>query len=379
MSFSCFIFAQKSSVCSCNMSEFAEILIDWYEENRRDLPWRDTKDPYRIWISEIILQQTRVAQGYDYYIRFVSRFPDVYSLARADEDEVMKYWQGLGYYSRARNLHAAARSIVLAGEFPDTYEGVLALKGVGEYTAAAICSFAYDMPCAVVDGNVYRVLSRWLGIDTPIGSTVGKKEFFAVAHELMDKARPALYNQAIMDFGALQCTPLSPDCSICPLSGSCAALAQCRVDVLPVKKHKTKVSHRFFNYIYVRTGGFTYIRKRSGNDIWKNLYEPILVETEEELAGCEPELLRRLEQVLGTSADRFLKRADVLLRPCRQNVKHVLSHRVIHANFYELVLPDNFGSIEGYQLVAEEDLHNFAVSNLVYQFFSLILEPNNQN
>ena len=379
MSFSCFIFAQKSSVCSCNMSEFAEILIDWYEENRRELPWRNTKDPYRIWISEIILQQTRVAQGYDYYIRFVNRFPDVHSLAEADEDEVMKYWQGLGYYSRARNLHAAARRIVLAGEFPATYGDVLALKGVGEYTAAAICSFAYGMPCAVVDGNVYRVLSRWLGIGTPIDSTQGKKEFFALAHELMDKTRPAIYNQAIMDFGALQCTPASPDCFACPLSDSCVALAQGRVDSLPVKKHKTKVSDRFFNYIYVRTGELTYIRKRSGNDIWKNLYEPVLVEADEDLSGHETELLRRLEKILGMCADRFSTGADVLLRPCRQNVKHVLSHRVIHANFYELVLPDNFGPIEGYLQVAEEDLHKFAVSNLVYQFFSLILKPNNQN
>ena len=169
------------------MSEFADKLIGWYEENKRDLPWRDTKDPYRIWISEIILQQTRVAQGYDYFVRFMERFPDVFILAEADEDEVMKYWQGLGYYSRARNLHAAARSMASLGGFPATYEGVLALKGVGEYTAAAICSFAYDMPYAVVDGNVYRVLSRWLGIDTPIDSTSGKKEFAQAAQELMDK------------------------------------------------------------------------------------------------------------------------------------------------------------------------------------------------
>ena len=184
------------------MENFSRKLIDWYRENGRDLPWRRTKNPYLIWISEIILQQTRVAQGYDYYQRFVTRFPDVFALAAADEDEVMKYWQGLGYYSRARNLHAAARRMAEAGGFPVTYAGVRALKGVGEYTAAAICSFAYDMPYAVVDGNVYRVLSRWLGIDTPIDSTEGKKLFVRIADELLDCECPGLYNQAIMDFGA---------------------------------------------------------------------------------------------------------------------------------------------------------------------------------
>ena len=355
-----------------DMNEFADKLIDWYAENKRELPWRDTKDPYRIWISEIILQQTRVAQGYDYYIRFVRRFPDVFALADADEDEVMKYWQGLGYYSRARNLHAAARSVKEAGAFPTTYEGVRALKGVGDYTAAAICSFAYDMPCAVVDGNVYRVLSRWMGIDTPIDSTQGKKLFAQLADELMGKHRPALYNQAIMDFGALQCTPASPDCVSCPLADGCAALSQGKVDVLPVKQHKTKVTDRYFNYIYVRTGGHTYIRKRTGNDIWKNLYEPLLIETEEDQTGNDKAILQKLQEVFGN-------REGVFFRPVRQGVRHVLSHRIIHANFYELVLPVESVSIAGYQRVAEEDLYKFAVSNLVYQFFSLILEPNNQN
>jgi A/G-specific adenine glycosylase len=353
------------------MSKFADILIDWYAQNKRDLPWRDTKDPYRIWISEIILQQTRVVQGYDYYIRFMERFPDVITLADADEDEVMKYWQGLGYYSRARNLHTAARSIAGSGGFPTTYEGVLALKGVGEYTAAAICSFAYDMPKAVVDGNVYRVLARWMGIDTPIDSTAGKKLFAQLAQELMDESRPALYNQAIMDFGALQCTPSSPDCLSCPLADSCLALVGGNVETFPVKQHKTKVTHRFFNYIYVRTGGCTFIRKRTGNDIWKNLYEPLLIETNADLSENTSAFEQKLFEVLGETPWHFLK-------PLKFGVKHVLSHRVIHANFYEVVLSDDFGTLEGYQKVREEDLHKFAVSNLVYQFFSLILEPNNQ-
>ena len=373
------------------MSGFADSLIVWYAENGRELPWRDTKDPYRIWISEIILQQTRVAQGYDYYLRFVERFPDVFALAEADEDEVMKYWQGLGYYSRARNLHAAAKSVVEAGAFPKTYKEVLALKGVGEYTAAAICSFAYDMPCAVVDGNVYRVLSRWMGVDTPIDSTPGKKLFAQLADELMDKLRPALYNQAIMDFGALQCTPSSPGCVSCPLADSCMALAQGRVEALPVKQHRTKVTDRFFNYIYVRTySGQTFIRKRTGNDIWKNLYEPVLLETDEDMTGKDDELFRKLRDVFEIRAGEnkiregeinfcegeFEKREGVFFRPIKQGVRHVLSHRVIHANFYELRLPDETISFECYLQVAEEDLHKFAVSNLVYQFFSLILNPN---
>ena len=351
------------------MSGFADSLIKWYAENGRELPWRDTKNPYRIWISEIILQQTRVAQGYDYYLRFVERFPDVFSLAEADEDEVMKYWQGLGYYSRARNLHAAAKSIVEAGAFPTTYKEVLALKGVGEYTAAAICSFAYDMPYAVVDGNVYRVLSRWMGIDTPIDSTEGKKMFFEAAQELLDKSNPALYNQAIMDFGALQCTPSSPDCLSCPLADSCVALQQGKVDMLPVKKNKTKVTDRFFNYIYVRMGDYTFIGKRKGNDIWKNLYELPLIETDKEISEKDEELFEKLEGLFG-------KAEGISVRLVRKGVKHVLSHRIIHANFYEVVLPEEWEGLEGYQKVHVEDLYKFAVPNLVSRFFSLILEPN---
>ena len=354
------------------MSNFADKLIDWYEENKRDLPWRDTKDPYRIWISEIILQQTRVAQGYSYFVRFMERFPDVFTLAEAEEDEVMKYWQGLGYYSRARNLHAAARSIADAGAFPTTYEGVLALKGVGEYTAAAICSFAYDMPKAVVDGNVYRILSRWLGLDIPIDSTLGKKQFAQAAEELLDKSRPALYNQAIMDFGALQCTPASPDCQSCPLADSCVALAQGKVDILPVKQHKTKVSNRFFNYIYVRTGEYTFIRKRTGNDIWKNLYEPVLMET-------EPDLTENAEAFAEKLHDVLKKHADIFLKPVKLGVKHVLSHRVIHANFYEMIVPEDCTLPEGYFKADVKELQKYAVPNLVSQFFSLFLSPDNKN
>ena len=323
------------------MDNFGEILIKWYQDNKRDLPWRRTKNPYLIWISEIILQQTRVAQGYDYYQRFVKRFPDVFSLAAADEDEVMKYWQGLGYYSRARNLHAAARSMAGAGGFPKTYKEVLALKGVGEYTAAAICSFAYGMPYAVVDGNVYRVLSRYFGIDTPVDSTEGKKLFAALADEMMDKSQPAVYNQAIMDFGAIQCTPQSPNCLFCPLVDSCSALKEGTITKLPVKQHKTKTTNRYFNYIYVRVGACTYLHKRTGDDIWKNLFEFPLIETE---APVTEEEFRELPQVRAFFAD-----GEVLgLRLISGNVKHVLSHRVIYTNFYEVVLPENSTSFSAF-------------------------------
>ena len=343
------------------MENFSRKLIDWYRENGRDLPWRRTKNPYLIWISEIILQQTRVVQGYDYYQRFVARFPDVFALAAADEDEVMKYWQGLGYYSRARNLHAAARRMAEAGGFPVTYTGVRALKGVGEYTAAAICSFAYGMPYAVVDGNVYRVLSRWLGIDTPIDSAEGKKLFVRVADELLDRERPGLYNQAIMDFGALQCTPVAPDCLFCPLNDSCVARLKGIAGSLPVKQHKIKVTNRYFNYIYVRMGACTFIHKRTADDIWKILFELPLIEADKALSE---------EEFLSSASFRLLlaegERPEV--RSVLRNVKHVLSHRVIYANFYEVVLPENSRSFSDYQCIRVEDLEQYPVSRLVHAF-----------
>lgn len=337
---------------------FSGTLLDWYAENKRDLPWRNTTDPYLIWISEIILQQTRVAQGYEYFLRFIKRFPDVVSLAAASEDEVMKYWQGLGYYSRARNLHAAAKS--MKGTFPKTYAEVRALKGVGDYTAAAICSFAYDMPYAAVDGNVYRVLSRYFGIDVPIDSTEGKKTFTALAGEVLDKSRPADYNQAIMDFGAVQCTPQSPNCLFCPLSGSCRALSEGKVQQLPVKQHRTKTTNRYFNYIYVRMGAHTLIHKRTEDDIWKISLSCLWLKRKR--------FIRR--GISGMSA--------VSCAVCRgrgadgpytaSGVKHVLSHRVIYTNFYEVTLPDNSSSFSSYQRVAVEDLGRYAVPRLIHAF-----------
>ena len=350
------------------MDNLSALLEDWYRSNARDLPWRETKDPYKIWISEIILQQTRVSQGYAYYCRFIHRFPDVYALAEADEDEVMKYWQGLGYYSRARNLHTAAKSVAAIGHFPTLYKEIRELKGVGDYTAAAIASFAFDLPCAVVDGNVYRVLSRWLGIEEPIDTTTGKKLFAALADEVLDKDHPALFNQAIMDFGALQCTPSSPACNACPLVDSCVAYARGMVDVLPVKQHKTKTRNRYFTYLYIQMGDYTFIRKREDKDIWQNLYEIPLIETdspytEEELLGSE----YFLSLISGHSIER--------IRLSIKKTKHILSHQVIWTDFYEVDLADDTSGIAGYQRVRVDDLHKFPVSRLISRFFSLILKP----
>lgn len=338
---------------------FNSQLINWYNKNKRELPWRETTDPYTIWISEIILQQTRVNQGYNYFLRFIERFPTVKALAEADEDEVMKYWQGLGYYSRARNLHAAAKSI--AREFPRTYEEVFALKGVGEYTAAAICSIAYGLPYPVVDGNVFRVISRYMGIDTPIDTGRGKKEITEWAERLIDKNRPALYNQAIMDFGAMLCTPKSPKCTECPVSDQCVALTQGRVAELPVKQHRTKTTNRYFNYIYVNAGEYTYIHKRTGNDIWKNLFELPLIETPQPVTEEELIALPEFHALIAENESPVLKMS-------LQQVKHVLSHRVIYANFYEVTLPESTRSFSAYNRIRKDELDHYAVSRLVQIF-----------
>lgn len=350
------------------VNQFSGKLLEWYREHHRELPWRNTKDPYRIWISEIILQQTRVVQGYTYYCRFIERFPDVRALAEAHEDEVMKMWQGLGYYSRARNLHEAARALAARGRLPETYEEVRAMKGVGDYTAAAVCAFAYDMPCAVVDGNVYRVISRWMGVDEPIDTAAGKKLFTALAGQLLDRDHPAVYNQAIMDFGALQCVPVSPDCLACPLSDSCVALRDGRVGELPVKVHKVKTSNRYFLYLYVRAGAYTFINKRGPGDIWQNLYEFPLIETQERKDTSELFALPEWNRLMGRQAVKEVRLVE-------SGVRHVLSHRIVYADCYEVVLENEEAFLEGFQRVREDDLHKFPVSRLISHFFSLLLKP----
>ena len=344
--------------------EFARLLIEWYHEHKRDLPWRNTNDPYLIWISEIILQQTRVAQGYAYYQRFIERFPNLESLAAAEENEVLKYWQGLGYYSRARNLHQAAISV--NGVFPVKYEDILKLKGVGTYTAAAICSFAYNQPHAVVDGNVYRVLSRFFGVNEPIDSGKGKKIFASLAHDLLDKVQPALYNQAIMDFGALQCTPLSPDCTVCPFKNRCFAFNHNMVSSLPIKQNKTKTSERFFYYLLIRDNGNIYLNKRTENDIWKNLYELPLIESNTALAVDD--FIRKQE-----FASIFKEDSVVNVRLLNKT-KHVLSHRIIYADFYELEAQDiKMDFLSKYTRLNMADLELYPVSRLMHNFFENFL------
>lgn len=306
------------------MQTVADILIAWYERNGRSLPWRTTRDPYRIWLSEVILQQTRVAQGWDYYLRFTERFPDVVSLAAADEDTVLKLWQGLGYYSRARNLHAAARQVMtdFGGRFPETFEDVRSLRGVGDYTAAAICSMAYDLPCAVVDGNVYRVLARLFDIEEPIDTGIGKKLFAELARETLGEAQPAVYNQAIMDFGAIACTPLQPHCEECPLAEQCAARATGTVAERPVKKKTTKVRDRRFHYLHITCGERTVLHRRGAGDIWQGLYEFPLVETDE-----TPHTTETFRNWVG---EKWVQRETIDLP------KHQLSHQRIFATVHRI-------------------------------------------
>ena len=336
-------------------------LLQWFQENGRDLPWRQTRDPYAIWLSEIILQQTQVKQGWEYWERFMRRWPTVEALAAATEDEVLREWQGLGYYSRARNLHYAARQIVEMGSFPNTLEGIKQLKGVGDYTAAAIGSIAFDLPVAVVDGNVYRVLSRYFGIDTPINTTEGKKTFTALAQ---DQLLPALnregmgaglYNQAIMDFGAIQCTPQSPKCADCPLMESCEAFHTNRVQQLPVKLKTLKIRERHLIYIYIRYKGQTAIHRRGPGDIWQGLYEPLLLEVSKK----EQEVRDLLK------ASGILSPLTTHLSPLKENVKHVLTHRVLYADFYLLEVNEKPTLPADYIWIPEADIDNYALPRLI--------------
>lgn len=342
----------------------SKTIIEWYRLHKRDLPWRETKDPYKIWISEIILQQTRVAQGYDYYVKFIETFPDIVQLANADEDTVLKLWQGLGYYSRARNLHFAAKQVRdnFGGKFPNKYDEIISLKGVGEYTAAAIASFAFELPHAVVDGNVFRVLSRLFAISTPIDTSAGKKLFTELAYEIMDKKQPGEYNQSIMDFGALQCIPMSPDCNICPLNDKCMSLAQKSVSRHPIKQGKTKVKERFFNYLDIHFETNTYIHKRVANDIWKNLYELPLIETEKDVS---------LEELQKTEAftNIFQNAGTISIRPVSITLKHVLSHRIIHARFYKIEITNDTLLQHRYLKIKTESKGTYAISRLVDKYF----------
>jgi len=343
------------------MEPFSNKIITWYIKNKRDLPWRNTKNPYFIWLSEIILQQTRVDQGMNYYLSFVKEFPTVAHLAKADNEKVMKLWQGLGYYSRARNLHATAQFIVEHQKevFPSEYSEILKLKGIGEYTAAAIASFAYNKPHAVVDGNVYRVLARVFGIETPIDSTIGKKEFAALAMELLDKKNPALHNQAIMEFGALHCKPVNPNCADCPLQAMCIAYEKKSVAELPIKSKKTKVRKRYFNYIVLSYKNQTIINKRESKDIWTNLYDFPLFETATELS----------ETAFIQSKDwkAFIKKTPYHIVKVSKPFKHLLSHQQITARFWEIECKKPLKEIahKGALIIQEKDIHKYAIPRLI--------------
>ncbi len=339
--------------------EISDILISWYFKNKRDLPWRNSTDPYIIWISEVILQQTRVAQGMDYFLRFTGRFPDVTALAEAEEDEILKYWQGLGYYSRARNLHAAAKYIVKYCDaiFPDQYKDVLALKGIGEYTAAAIVSFAWNQPYPVVDGNVFRVLSRLFALQTPIDTGKGKKEFTKIAEWLMNPARAGLHNQAIMEFGALHCVPKSPDCNNCPLQEKCMGYASGSPQSFPVKQNKLKTRDRYFHYFHIIHDGKTWLNRRSGKDIWQGLYEFPLIETEvpTDLSG-----LQQLNGFQNLFADAGCLSISVEL----SDLKHILSHQKIYATFYKVEVGHRPAYLDRFTEISLESVQDYAVSRL---------------
>lgn len=340
---------------------FNKVLIEWYLRNRRDLPWRETRDPYKVWLSEIMLQQTRVEQGLPYYLKFINAFPDVFALANAGEEKILKLWQGLGYYSRARNMHKTAGFIAgeCRGVFPSSYKELLKLKGVGDYTASAIAAFCYREPVAVLDGNVYRLLSRYFGVETPINTTEGKKEFSALAKEVLDRGMPDVYNQAIMEFGALQCRPQRPLCESCPLSDSCAALQKKMTDMLPVKLKKGRIRKRYFNYlVFISEENKTLLEKLQGKGIWEGLYQFPLVETESAVT------VQDLQKQAGYSGLTEEHQAEPMLLN-DEPVIHKLSHQHIHTRFW-LVKKEELSE----EAVSVRELHKYPVPVLIANFLN---------
>lgn len=353
-----------------SFNAFVHHLLDWYALNKRDLPWRNTDNPYIIWLSEIILQQTRVAQGLPYFEKYLEAYPTVDALAAAPSEDIMRLWQGLGYYSRARNLHLCAQLIVskYGGNFPDTYKELLQLKGVGSYTAAAIASFAFQEPVAVVDGNVFRVLSRYFGISTDIGSHAGKKEFESLANQIIPKEQPGEFNQAVMEFGALHCTPKNPSCGTCPLQQSCFAYNNGLVEQLPVKEKKVKVKERRFRYAHIVLGEHTLVKERGAGDIWQGLYDFPM----EELDGLDfpqwetSEIFRDLKDFATT----------IVFDP-EDIFKHILTHQRIFANFVKFVIGEehrealmDWAGARGYQLISQEKLEALGKPRLILRYLN---------
>ena len=324
------------------MASFAETLISWYDDHKRDLPWRGERDPYKIWVSEIILQQTRVQQGWDYYLRFIDNFPNVKALAESDEERVLKVWQGLGYYSRARNMHAAAREIMTEhnGKFPKTYDKILSLKGIGKYTAAAIASIAFNLPYPAVDGNVIRIVTRIFGICEDVAQPTVVKRITEICETQIDHKQPGIFNQAAMDFGALQCVPRNPKCDECPFPSSCYAFQNQLADILPIKKKKAESKHRFFHYTVYLSNNQTIIEKRTNSDIWKNMYQFPLVETDSE-EWPEPPVF---------------------------SVREVLSHQVIHAAFYVKNVEKLLKTSENQSVIDFDDIEKFPMPKIMTLF-----------
>ena len=341
--------------------DFAQEIIAWYHQHQRDLPWRQTRDPYVIWLSEVILQQTRVEQGLPYFYRFAEHYPTVADFAAADEDAILNDWQGLGYYSRARNMHHTAQLVMERhqGQFPKSYDELIQLKGIGEYTAAAISSFSNNEDRAVVDGNVFRLLSRYFGIAEPINTSRGKKVFTELANEILPKGQAGVYNQAIMEFGSLQCRPKNPLCENCPLQAGCVSFGQQSQASLPVKLKKLKIRERFFNYIVLRRGDAFLLRKRGAGDIWQNLHEFPMLETEKLLQPNE-----LLDQ------EWFIRHfgPEVKIKQIKGPVKHVLTHQRLLAQFIEIETSQAFNPDQEWFFAGHENLKKLAQPKLIFEF-----------
>jgi A/G-specific adenine glycosylase len=345
-----------------DINPFCSAILQWYRQFGRQLPWRESKDPYSIWLSEIILQQTRIEQGTAYYHRFLEEFPSVDLLAQAHEDKILRLWQGLGYYSRARNLHLAAKKVVnqFNGNFPKDYSALISLNGVGPYTASAIASIAFNLPHAVVDGNVYRVLSRYFGIATPINSSKGIKEFQELANKLLPAKQAGDYNQGLMDFGAMVCKPSQPDCVNCPLSNNCLALKNKLVSKLPVKEGKIKIRERFLLFVFIQNEeGITLVKKRAENDIWAGLFQFPLLEfaTMDEL-----NLFYNSEQFVQFFGEQFFK-----ITKTSSIIKHILSHQKLLVKFVHIHV-EKLPNYDGVQEIASDDLHAIAMPRVITRY-----------
>lgn len=344
---------------------FSRQIIQWYYKNQRKLPWRETHDPYIIWLSEIILQQTRVNQGMPYFYKFVEHYPNIESFASAPEEEILRHWQGLGYYSRARNMLKAAKLIMQehGGIFPSRYQVLIKLPGIGEYTASAIASFSINEPKAVVDGNVSRVLARYFGIEEPINSTKGKKDFNILAQEVLDKENPGIHNQAMMEFGALQCKPQNPDCETCPLQQSCFAYQNNLVNKLPIKIKAGKSRNRYFNYFVLRKEEKILMQRRQKGDIWEGLFELPLIESPFLLSDEELKLSEEFIKLFGKQAEIIYSSAIT---------KHILSHQNIYARFFEITnIKENVFKNKDWDYVLIKDLDKLAKSKLIFSFMDV--------